>query len=129
MKEVKVLASSLSMPNGGIVSASLYDVSPAKNDSASSVPRPYWESSKPNFDYSVIAERLIFLMPKEKLNVRVTLDKASYKPGDEVKYTVDVTEARTGKAPKGSVLISLAATDESAFLESDLKKLPASVPF
>jgi uncharacterized protein YfaS (alpha-2-macroglobulin family) len=46
-------------------------------------------------------------MPREKLNIKVSLDKASYKPGDTVNYVIDVTEARTGKAPKGSVLVSL----------------------
>lgn len=68
-------------------------------------------------------------MPKEKLDIKVTLDKISYKQGDEVKYQVDVVEAWTGKTPKGNVLISLLATDESAYLETDTKKLPASIPY
>ena len=67
-------------------------------------------------------------MPRDKLNVKVTLDKQSYKPGDEVKYTIDVVESRTGKKPK-SALIALLATDESAFIEIDNKKLPASIPY
>ena len=39
------------MPNGGIASINLYDVLPAKNDSKSSIPKPYWEQNGPDFDY------------------------------------------------------------------------------
>lgn len=63
-----------------------------------------------------VAERLFFIDHNERLNVTVKPDKASYKPREEVKLDITVTD-NTGKPAKGN--FSLAVTDTKLAPEAD----------
>ena len=67
-------------------------------------------------------------MPNDQLDLEVTFDKDQYQPGDEVSYTIAAVERSTGKPSKHPVYISALAVDNSAFIETDPKKAPASLP-
>ncbi|WP_229201873.1 TonB-dependent receptor plug domain-containing protein [Arsenicibacter rosenii] len=63
-----------------------------------------------------VAERLFFVDHKERLNVTVKADKASYKPREEVKLDITVTD-NEGKPAKGN--FSLAVTDTKLAPEAE----------
>jgi len=66
-----------------VISVNLYDV---KKDENQEKWEPYYNYGVTSFDYQIIAERLAFILPPDKLEVKVTLDKKSYQPGDTVNY-------------------------------------------
>jgi len=67
-------------------------------------------------------------MPNDQLKLDVTFDKDSYQPGDEVNYSIVAVEKATGRTSKFPVLISALTVDNSAYIEADPKKAPASLP-
>lgn len=79
--------------------------------------------SNPNFSLDLInplfydkGEILFFKKPSMFLDVEITTDKDTYQPGDEVKFTVKVTQNNTNaSADVGDIFLSLYATDDSVF--------------
>ena len=59
-----------------MVSVNVYDVK--KSDNKEAEREPYYYYQIPNFEYAIIAERLVFILPPERLEIKVTLDKTSY---------------------------------------------------
>lgn len=74
-KQVKVQVSQLNF-NGGVISVNLYDVKKAENNEEQKQPYVYYQP--PSFEYAIIAERLVFILPPDRLEIKVTLDKQSY---------------------------------------------------
>jgi hypothetical protein len=67
-------------------------------------------------------------MPNDRLAISLTLDKPSYSPGDTVNYSIDITEKASGRPSKHDILIGVLATDQTSYMETDVKKAPPSIP-
>ena len=124
-KEIKLTipSSKISLPNGGVISVSLYETKELKKkkDSERIV------FSDQEFPYLTVADTIGFILPSKTLGIKLKTDKESYSGGEEVKYEVSVFDKKTGKEVKEDVYVDLSVTDLSAFLEVESKRQPSSL--
>jgi hypothetical protein len=115
------LKSTVSLPNGGIMSVNLYKVADSYyyfNDSSNAN-----NDSTTDKDYQIISswleprgETLVIQKPSNTLDVQITTEKSTYSPGDQVNYEVTIRDRKTQRVVSDrDVIVSLTATDESVF--------------
>ena len=119
---VDISASMLNLTNGGVISVSLYDTM-----TLDVVTDDNMYDLKTIFPYSILADRLMFVLPSKTLGVKLKTDKLSYSPGDTVNYEVTVYDRVTGTQVNNDVLVAVGVTDLSSFLEVENKKQPPSL--
>jgi hypothetical protein len=113
------LKSTVSLPNGGIMSVNLYKVADSYyhfNDSSNAN-----NDSTTDKDYQTVAswleprgETLVIQKPSNTLDVQITTEKSTYSPGDQVNYEVTIRDRKTQRVISDrDVIVSLTATDES----------------
>ena len=125
--KVTISMKQLKLVNGGVISISLYDQRAIRKREERNSNYFYYGEATGNFPYQIVAERLIFILPSESLQIKIETDRKVYSPGQEVKYDVIVTDKSTGKQVKDDVYVSLSVTDLSAFLQVENKKQPPSL--
>jgi hypothetical protein len=115
------LKSTVSLPNGGIMSVNLYKVADSYyhfNDSSNAN-----NDSTTDKDYQIVSswleprgETLVIQKPSNTLDVQITTEKSTYSPGDQVNYEVTIRDRKTQRVVSDrDVIVSLTATDESVF--------------
>eukprot|EP00347_Sterkiella_histriomuscorum_P000042 403377406 len=59
-------------------------------------------------------ERLIFIRPKEILNVQIEMDRVEFTPGESISFNVNLLNSN----PDDAAFYSVVVTDESSFIEA-----------
>jgi len=114
--------------NGGVLSASLRMLDPWITYSSNSTisKKEAYSYTQEDFIalYQPSGEILFMLKPSSTLEVEISVDESTYAPGDEVAYSISVSES--GKAVQDGFL-SVTVSDGSVNAQVSEKQLPPSL--
>ena len=120
-----ISAEDFNLINGGVLQLSLLELNPqivpyfsggsVRQDLSSLLPyniQPWFQNK---------GEILFFKKPSLLLDVQISTDYSTYKPGDQVNFQIDITNLTSGepiaydKKSNKSLFVSVYVTDESVF--------------